>query len=202
MNDERRYTHEEIVERLVSLLQEIPVSGNLWSSIERAIEDEPLDARLSRLDTGTEPADDLWPAIAARIRSDGLPAASHSHNRWRTSTVLAACLCAAAIGTFRFLERQPPDVDNATRPDTQQVIAGGNADVALDALFSESENPESAQAGSVYLDHIAMVRSERQLIEESMRQYPNDTALRTLWRHAYETELQLIDEAQRVLTNI
>jgi hypothetical protein len=47
-----------------------------------------------------------------------------------------------------------------------------------------------------------MVREQRETIEASLSQFPNDTTLRELWRHAYETELALIDEADRTLTTI
>ena len=196
MNDERKLTDEEITRRLGGLQREMPTDGELWSSIERAIREEAkpkdsIDARLAELAAATEPAVDLWPAIAARIRAERGAGSANTGKGWQTATLLAACLALFAVGIF-FL-RGPQRLDESPLSPPELVV---------DGLFAQPASEDSALAGSVYRDHIAMVRDQRETIEQAMQQYPNDTALRSLWRHAYETELRLIDEAGRVITNI
>jgi len=141
---------------------------------------------------------DLWPGIEARIREESRSASSLWRRRRVVSALLAACLAVIVAGIVLIQGRQDPGTSSELPP-----LAGTQAtDPALELLFTDLDRSATDIAGTVYRDHIALVRDQRETIEAAMQQYPNDTALRTLWRHTYETELRLVDEAERVLTNI
>jgi hypothetical protein len=48
---------------------------------------------------------------------------------------------------------------------------------------------------------IRLVRDERRAIEVAIRAEPGNHDLRALWRHAYETELSLLAEVERVMSD-
>ena len=202
MNDTRKPTFDELASRLERLPRDIPVSQDLWPSIEHAISNAPSAApsqdRFSELATDVEPPEDLWPGIEARIRAESTSAAQRVTSGWRTTSLLAACVALVALGSVFMLAPWPPGDDPSV--DSGQLTAGGDPGADFEALFPPDAG--SPQTRSVYRDHIVLVRDQREAIEASMEQYPNDASLRTLWRHAYETELALIDEAERVLTTI
>lgn len=163
----------DIEQRLERLPQDVPPKADLWSSIEHAISRDANDTRQTwdRLPKSIEPQADLWPEIASRIDQDQRAQAVPRPRRYRTFSLLAAGIACIAIGGLMLLRF---GTLGPIEPDGSGIQA--SADTTLQ-------------------DHIALVREQREAIETSMNQYPNDSALRELWRHAYATELQLIASA-------
>ena len=209
MSDERKDEFSSLERRLAELPRELAPEANAWSAIERAIEDAPLDARLRTLAQSVEPAEDLWPRIEHDIRDGQAPTRSSRPHRYAATALLAASLAAVAIGGF-FLRGYFVPADSSSATQAPELHAGGDdefargndTDPAEDLIFSRNPRPGLGEAQAVYAAHIALVREQRKAIEASLVEYPNDLSLRALWRHAYETELFLIDEAGRTLSTI
>ena len=49
-----------------------------------------------------------------------------------------------------------------------------------------------------YLDNLAAVQSARRAIEAALEEDPTNMWLRDLWLHAYEQEMELLDDSNRV----
>jgi len=209
MNDGRDDDFSRLERQLAALPQETPPGADTWKRIEHAIADAPLDARLQKIAQAVQPAENLWPRIATKIHDSRRPLRSRWQHRNAAAALLAASLAIVAIGgLFLRGDRVPMDGSSVT-PVPERVAgssyepaSGSEADPSADLLFSSSPRPELREAQSVYETHIALVREERKAIEASLVEYPNDLSLRALWRHAYETELLLIDAAGRTLSTI
>lgn len=199
MSNERDNSLEDLDHRLAQLPADIAPPEQLWASIETAIADDEHGSELTRLARDIEPAQDLWPGIAARIQDDTGTSVNDKTGSWQSASLLVACLAAVAVATVLF-PRLPPE-------DTFALIGGLNASanaqsVATELLLTATGDSVAAEAQNTFLNHIEIVREQREQIEASMQRYPNDSGLHALWQHTYETELALIDEAGRVLTNI
>ena len=169
MSDGKNGSATGLERQLERLAQDVPPKVDLWDSIENAISSESNETRetWSRLPQNIEPHEDLWPKI-----SSGISAAQGSRTvtpktRYRAVSLLAACVACITIGGLVLLRMGAPDL---TDPDGIGLQANTNTTLR---------------------EHIALVREQREAIEASMTQYPNNSALRELWRYAYATELQL-----------
>jgi hypothetical protein len=209
MNDERSDDFAQLDRQLAELPREMPPAGGTWEAIRRSLAEAPLDARVNALTQSVEPAHDLWPQIAGRISEEQYASRAHRRGRRPALAVLAACLAVAAIGGF-FLRGHLAPVERAAgtpEPDLRarsgaESAPSSETEVGSDLLFPPGPSGIVADALTVYETHIALVREQRETIEASLAEYPSDLSLRALWRHAYETELRLIDEAGRTLATI
>jgi len=207
MNDGKDMSDSDIRELLGRLPREMAQQEDLWPAIETAItgESSGSEAMVAGLPKDIPPPDDLWSGIASELqRDDGAGSATARRHIWQT---LAASVAFVAIVGFSLLRLG--------------TLSGTVTDTAPDRVASESVDDwlsqsafESEFVGSLamtaafedarrtYLQEIVEVRSQREIIEDSLARYSDNPALRELWLHAYETELLLIDEAGRVLTSI
>jgi hypothetical protein len=171
--------------RLDAMLARLPRSieppPDLWSTIAAALDAAPAEDALRRLPQDAPPPDHLWARIAASIQHDRV---RPRPRRLALPLAAAAAAVLLLIAVAELLSLRPAGVPEW--PD----LAAFNTSQAL------------AEARDVYTDQIAVVRSEREAIETSLRTYPDDPSLLELWRYTYETELLLIDDATRVLANI
>jgi hypothetical protein len=195
MTDERDKTDQALEHRLANLPLDIAPRDDVWASIEQAIYDDRSDAELAELSTEIEPATDLWPAIAKRIDSAERSPRPRAGSGWQTASLLAACVAVVTAGVL-LLVRLPVE------PDIGQTTAENAIDFAIDSIFTETADAGASETQELLRNNIALVREQRAMIEASMQQYPNDASLRSLWQHTYETELSLVDSAERTLTTI
>lgn len=210
MSDDNRNADADLERRLASLPTEKAPESNLWSEVTAGIHDSFIESRLDGLPKEVEPHSDLWPEVAARIQIIGNPMARARARRLRTNTLLAACVSLIAVGGLLLyrpigVDDGSPALTGANPDDAQATIADASftsLDFPAELLFPIRSDGTVNDAQVVFQNHIALVREERETIEESLLRFPNDTALRALWLHAYKTELALIDEAGRALTTI
>lgn len=213
-------TREAKVQRqLAALPREVVPPVDLWPGIESGIANRSDReargsgdglARLGELSQALAPSDDLWPAIAARLS----PRRPHrlSVTRWPLAS-LAACAGVTAVVIYALLRQADSDWSGAAAGRGNPVAA---ASVSAERASSDSvdewltaSGPEASavppafdETRRIYRQQIAAVRDERRTIEASLARYPDDPELQALWLHVYETELYLIDDAERVLTII
>lgn len=209
MNDERSDDFARLDRQLAELPREILPAAGTWESIRRSLVEAPLDAQVNALTQSVEPAHDLWPQIAGRIREERHASRAYRWGRRPALAVLAASLAAVVIGGFLLRGYLAP-VERAAGTQEMQLRARSGdesaplaeTDVASDLPLPPGPSSTLSDARTVYEAHIALVREQRRAIEASLEDYPGDLSLRALWRHAYETELRLIDEAGRTLATI
>lgn len=203
------------------LPQKLEPREDLWPSIKSAIDTEAAampdtvdyqaDDAMSRLPAGIAPPDGLWRAIAEQIgRADAEAQTDASASARYGWMGLAASIVLVAIVSLTFarvddIGRLLPPYDASTgisepSVDDLEWLAAGNTEAA--PVFSPQVATAFEETRRTYLSNIAEVRGQRELIEDSLQRYPDDSALRALWLHTYQTELLLIDEAGRVLTSI
>jgi hypothetical protein len=204
MSDDIRQADSELERRLAALPMDKSPEADLWSAVQEGIHDERIASQVESMPQDVAPESDLWPEIAEHIRIDTNPATRTNMRRRTVHALLAACVSLIVIGGILLrgsFNDAVPDPITAQTPDTSGSSLPSD-DFAVELLFPAGSGGADSDARAVYRDHIAMVREQRETIEASLSQFPNDTTLRELWRHAYETELALIDEADRTLTTI
>lgn len=156
--------------------------------------EKKLDAALSKLPRGIEPARDLWPGISARI------AARHPRvrNGWSYGVAVAAVVVAAAAVTWSVFRPNTP----GTRMLTQATASHGVVTQAVDMLahftaqlVSDTNLPPKARAA--LLDNLRMVNADILQTQAALKKYPNDINLQTLLFNLYQQQARLLNEAQQ-----
>lgn len=180
----------------------IPPPTDLWPGIEarlapRAAFGDALGVELPR---DVAPPHRLWPAIEARLGTTGAAAWPLAVlSRWVAGAAAAAIVGFAAL-QFHGLGDDIAPIAHVAAP----------ADVwwlAPDASDSMRRAPPAVvaaldEARRTYLRTILAIRGQRVALESMLGQRPDDAAVRALWRYAYQTELRLIDEGGRVITDL
>ena len=120
---------------------------------------------------------------------------------------VAIATIVAIVALFAFSVGRLPTNTSLDGGALQAAEIGGT--VWPDQLLGDTTNPNASNfepyllsvTESIRQDFEA-VRIERMAIEESIESDYQNPALRKLWRHAYQTELLLIDEAGRLLDTL
>jgi hypothetical protein len=168
-----------------------------------------IAARLARSEMGASPADssplpaeieppaDLWPKIAARL-------ATRSRRRRAFAALAAAAAVAAVLLTaIAVREERPPENVVAGVPARTAPQANDSPPSDLAQSLGASwmlRSPEvSSEVAATLRRELELVRDERLRIEQAIDSAPDNAALRELWAHAYEVELELADACGRTV---
>jgi hypothetical protein len=143
-----------------------------------------------------EPPVDVWPAIAARI-------VARSRGRRAVAALLAATALGLLVTAIAVRQTQPQLDDTVARapvPPTA-VTDAPRTDLAasLGAAWMLRAPEISSEVAATLRRELERVRDERLTIERALDEEPDNTALRELWAHAYEVELQLADACGRIV---
>lgn len=207
MSQAKDETDSRLDRLLGRLPREIDPGTDLWPAIETAIRRQNNDAerRLAELPRDVAPPADLWPRIAAAITGDSRTGPGSRRGRRGGLPLAAAAALLASVATVLVGTRLFGTLDEVV--ETEATYAGVSG--VLSPRFLDAGPPAGTAMGAafadarrVFADQIAAVRAERESIEASLTLYPDQPTLLAEWLHTYETELLLIDEANRVLTGI
>jgi hypothetical protein len=186
MSDKRPRSLNELIDRLPS---EIAPPADLWPRIEAELARPTIDSLARGLPTEVAPPADLWPQIEARVRR---PAMSRT---LLLATALVAGLAAVVIATLLRDEVLTPREPASTVPTLAREPA--NEIVTPWWLL---QMPATANDVALALSRdLALLRSEREAIEQAMQAHPADPNLQELWGYALAAERRLESEANRVM---
>lgn len=186
---------------LAALPAAVAPPADLWPGIEarldvRGASGEVLGIELAR---DFAPPERLWPAIEARLGAEAGVRPLDVLSRWTAGLAAAAVVAFAVLGIHGSGGIVGPDRDGGALLDIWWLAPDA-------AVAARSATPAVAtaldEARRTYRDTILAVRDQRVALESLLGQYPDDAALRELWRYTYRTELRLIDEGGRVITDL
>lgn len=209
MSEPANKPHPPLLAGPSQLRRAIPPPVDLWPAVAARIDRsaDSLDGRLRRLPEAVEPPRDGWPGIAARLDAARFDERPHrSRDGWA-----AAFACAGLAAIFavlitigaRYARRPSPP---ATLPGALPVAARtADAWPMLQPLFVGAAEGGAAAgaagaAARTLLRELELVRSQREAVQRAMQAHAGDADLRAVWRHAYEAELDLTAETERILT--
>lgn len=192
------------------LPRDIAPPVDLWPAIEACIERSggTVEHWLRRLPEAIEPPRDLWAGVAPRLdaaRSARLR--RRGAGGWLTafaSAGMAATFAALVAVGVRYAHRPlPAGAMQSALP--HSTAAGGSLPLLQALLIREGEGGLAAAgpagaAARTLLRELELVRSQREAVQRALRTHSGDADLRAVWRHAYEAELDLTADAERVLT--
>lgn len=209
MTDRRHEPKNRLSELLEQLPREVEPPEALWHSIRGMLEGRTgrVDelARRARLDIA--PPEDLWLVVRSRIESSITQATGRAGARERfwldAAAAVAVSTIVALIGLFALSVSRLPDGGSG-------LETPAFADTAWPAQLTAMSTRRNEAAVDAYVVDMTeqirrnyeAVRLERLAIETSMARDYENPDLRSLWQHTYETELQLIDEAGKLLDSI
>ena len=199
------------IEELLQILpRDLATPTDLWPRIAASIED-PTENAFRLLHRDVENTRDFWPAIEPRLDADrslgGRPKIKITPRRFSlvAAVGMIATLALTALVTlqFRLLSENPGIYGTAGT--TAAYAAAASLPPRVNSLFDRFENAlPGTQAAAVketafeIRRDLIMTRFERLRIERAMAVSSNERNLRTQWRHAYVTELRLINAAENL----
>jgi hypothetical protein len=210
MNDSKKPGVLRIDELLGGLPHEIAPPPGLWAGVKARIAGNSADAEvlLDRLPQEIPPPEHLWAGVASSLRPVPARRPVVPWVRWTALARVAgfvAFVVVAGLASLRLgmlgrsgTPEAPADRGAEALVDETAWLAAGAFDAS--AVGASAVDAALEETRRTYLEEIKAVRRERETIEASLALYPEDMTLHELWRHAYESELLLIDDAERVLT--
>jgi hypothetical protein len=182
-----------------------------------------IDALARAMPKSVQPPEDLWPKIEAGLH--GSESRIAPVRAWRSTWVQAAAAVllvsvTATITTLVMREPQPETGETAaaggspaevTMPLTDTVPAdigaapddsavywprGLSGGIGSADYLAVNTLPEDTR--KTFLDSLVEVQSARRAVEAALEEDPNNMWLRELWLHAYEQEMELLDDTNRV----
>jgi hypothetical protein len=158
-----------------------------------------LDELTAALPGEIEPQRDLWPAIDAEI--------APARRRWPHLAVAASVLVAFGTVWIWRLDGpgvvKPPSVaatvpqlgDEFTRHRHFTPVFLRTHEQSLEDLSDRLSRlpPESRE---VIVDNLRMIRSSIEAINDAVEREPNNRELQMLLRHAYQQEMELVDNVR------
>jgi hypothetical protein len=173
---------------------------------------DALERRLKRLPGELPPARDLWPEIAARIEAGAVPEQSPAgRGGWRVAA-LAASVALVAVLVASFLGRDPPP-DTSVTPVLAAAPAtfgaghelGSEYRAARAGLTHDLESrleTLSPEARETVMENLAVIRQAAAEIDAALAQDPGNGLLQQLLLAAYQDELSVLANMQRVTARL
>jgi hypothetical protein len=187
---------------LVGLPRELAPPADAWDRIAARLsrpESAALPPDACPLPAEIEPPADLWPAIASRL-------ATRSRRRRMAAALAAAAALAIMLVTAiavregqRPLETEVASVPAPRTPIEMTDTRPYDDSTSLGAYWTLRMPEISSEVAATLRRELELVRDERVRIEQAMDTEPANTALRELWAHAYEVELELADACGRTV---
>jgi hypothetical protein len=186
MSEKRARTLDEIIGRLPA---EIAPPDDLWPRIEAELARPSVDSLARDLPTEVAPPIDLWPQIEARVRRPP------RRGKLAVAAAVAAGLAAVVIAIALREQSGPGDTPPSIVQTLPRDVADENA-----ALWWLGQMPPAANDVALALSRdLALLRSEREAIEQAIEAHPADGHLQDLWGYTYAAERRLESEANRVM---
>lgn len=157
-----------------------------------------------QLPRDVQPPKDLWPGIEARLDAVSEEPEHGPERRWWLQAAAAVAMVVASsiiavvvmndpgepvsvVDTAPAVGEVPKSLDVPPWPESVDGNLGAPEIYAIETLPAEVRED--------VITSLADVRSARKAIEEALEQDPNNAWLSSLWMHAYEQEMELLEDA-------
>jgi hypothetical protein len=173
---------------------------------------DALERRLKQLPGELPPARDLWPEIAARIEAEAAPTRSLAgRGGWRVAALAASVALVAALVVS--LPGRDPSPDTPVTPAlvTAPVTFGAGHELGSEyraaraGLTHDLESRLEAlspEARETVMENLAVIRQAAAEIDAALAQDPGNGLLQQLLLAAYQDELSVLANMQRVTARL